>query len=101
MHDAIQHFSQYLRCGPEFEVYTDHKPLIYMVTTAVRTANRVVLRYLINLQEYSFSVTYMQGKLNLQADAVSRMMQYGDPDMQTSKSRDELRDDNGPYKVDK
>ena len=86
MHDAIQHFSQYLRCGPEFEVYTDHRPLIYMVMTAVRTANKVVLRYLINLQEYSFSVTYMKGSLNLQADAVSRMIRYGEPHMHFPKT---------------
>ena len=81
-------------------MFTDHRSLIYMVMTAVRTANKVVLRYLINLQEYSFLVTYMKSSLNLRADAVSRMIRYGVPHIHFPKTADKLRDDSGSMDLD-
>ena len=58
-------WSQYLRHGEAFEVHSDHKALIYMLTTTISTANRVVMRYILDLQGFDFSLHYIAGKLKL------------------------------------
>ena len=85
-----------MRHGPTFKVYSDHRALIYMLTTSIRTANRVVMRYILDLQEYNFSLHYKKGTLNLEADAVSRLLRYDDESIFFPKTADELRDDKGP-----
>ena len=96
LHDSILFWGVYLRHGPAFEVACDHKALIYMLTTSVRTANRVVMRYILDLQEYNFSLHYCKGSLNIEADAVSRLLRYDDESIFFPKTADELRDDHGP-----
>jgi hypothetical protein len=77
LHDSILFWGVYLRHGPTFKVYSDHRELIYMLTTSIRTANRV------------------KGTLNLEADAVSRLLRYDDESIFFPKTADE-RDDKGP-----
>ena len=96
LHGSILFWGVYLRHGPTFKVYSDHRALIYMLTTSIRTANRVVMRYILDLQEYNFSLHYKKGTLNLEADAVSRLLRYDDESIFFPKTADELRDDKGP-----
>ena len=93
LHDSILFWGVYLRHGPAFDIHCDHKALIYMLTTSVRTANRVVMRYILDLQEYNFSLHYCKGSLNIEADAVTRLLRYDDESIFFHKTADELRDD--------
>jgi len=80
LHDSIMHWAAYLSNGIPFEVVVDHRALVYLVTAPTQTANRRLLRYVLDLQGFNFSVIYQKGTKHLQADAVSRLFQYGDTD---------------------
>ena len=69
---AINDSSFYLQ-GCEFEVVTDHKPLLgTFVKPLSDVENARLLRFREKLAHYSFTVTYVPGKLHLIADALSR-----------------------------
>ena len=63
-------FREYL-LGAEFEVYTDNNPLCYAMTTAKLDATSS--RWVADLANFRFSVTYRAGRLNSDADALSRI----------------------------
>ena len=63
-------FSDYLKYGPPFIVYTDTNPLTYVLTTA--KLNATGLRWLPDLSDYNFTVKYRPGKANVDADYFSR-----------------------------
>ena len=63
-------FHEYLY-GGEFEVYTDNNPLTYVLTTAKVDATGQ--RLIASLANYSFSLDYKTGKTNIEADALSRI----------------------------
>ena len=65
-----ERFSDYLRYGPPFKVYTDNNPLTYVLTTA--KLNAVGMRWVTELGEYQFTIHYKRGKENLDADYLSR-----------------------------
>jgi hypothetical protein len=97
LHDAILHWRPYLwGTYHEFEVFTDHYALCYMVTKMGGTAHshQRLTRLCLDLQGYSFSVTHRKGSENLDADAISRLLQHND----IAYVHDEysLRDDFGP-----
>ena len=62
-------FHEYLH-GGSFEVLTDNNPLTYILTTAKLDATGQ--RWVANLANYNFSIKYKSGKLNVDADALSR-----------------------------
>ena len=62
-------FHEYLY-GGSFEVLTDNNPLTYILTTAKLDATGQ--RWVANLANYNFSIKYKSGKLNVDADALSR-----------------------------
>ena len=62
-------FHEYLY-GGNFEVLTDNNPLTYILTTAKLDATGQ--RWVANLANYNFSIKYKSGKLNVDADALSR-----------------------------
>ena len=76
LHDAIIHWSTYLRTGRHFEVVTDHYALVYMVTRPPRENNGRILRYTTDLLGYRFSVLHRKGGDHLDADAVSRLLRH-------------------------
>jgi len=78
LHDAIMHWSVYLRTGVEFQVVVDHSALAYLVNSPATTANRRLLRYCLNLSAFRFSVVYKKGEHHECADAISRMFRYED-----------------------
>ena len=65
-----ERFSDYLRYGPPFSVYTDNNPLTYVLTSA--KLNAVGMRWVNELAEYQFTIHYRRGKENVDADYLSR-----------------------------
>ena len=63
-------FHEYLY-GTEFQVFTDNKPLTYVLTTA--KLNATGHRWVAALSNNTFSITYKPGKANRDADALSRI----------------------------
>ena len=68
---AICHkFRDYLYYAPTFTVYTDNKPLTYVLSTARLTA--VGHRWVGELADFHFDIKYRPGKMNADADTLSR-----------------------------
>ena len=63
-------FSDYLKYGPSFTVYTDNNPLTYVLTSA--KLNAVGLRWVAELADYDFEIKYRPGRVNTDADYLSR-----------------------------
>ena len=66
---AIQKFRPYIH-GRDFEVYTDHHSLRWLLTSQLKSAQ--LWRWVMQLQEYRFAVHYRKGVDNVVADALSR-----------------------------
>ena len=64
-------WSHLVNKAPEFSVYADNNPLIYVLTTAKLDATGQ--RWIAALANYSFSLHYKSGKTNIEADALSRI----------------------------
>ncbi len=66
-----ERFTDYLRFSPlVFTVYTDNNPLTYVLSSA--KLNAVALRWVNDLADYNFMIKYRAGKLNTDADYLSR-----------------------------
>ena len=65
-----ERFTDYLRYGPPFVVYTDNNPLTYVLTSA--KLNAVGQRWANDLADYNFTIKYRPGKENIDADYLSR-----------------------------
>ena len=63
-------FHDYLY-GANFEVVTDNNPLTYVLTSAKLDASGH--RWVAALANYNFSISYRSGKLNMDADRLSRL----------------------------
>jgi len=61
---AVEYFRVYLY-GQEFKICTDHQPLKWMFSIKVA-------RWIMKLSEYQFSIEYKPGKINGNADGLSR-----------------------------
>lgn len=58
--------------GSEFTVYTDHKPLRSLFTSEMKNVR--IQRWAIMLEEYGCNIEYKQGKTNIPADMLSRIV---------------------------
>ena len=67
---VTERFHAYLY-GGHFEVYIDNNPLTYILTTAKLDATGQ--RWITSLANYNFKIFYRSGKLNVEADALSRI----------------------------
>jgi hypothetical protein len=94
LHDCIIHYAIYLKHIPHFEVFSDHFSLKYMVKSDRMSTNGRLMRYLMDLQGYNFSLYYRKGIENQDADAVSRLLRQTDSPVYLSE--DELREESGP-----
>ena len=65
-----ERFHEYLY-GGEFEVYTDNNPLTYILPTTKLDATGQI--WIASLANYNFKIFYRSGKLNVEADALSRI----------------------------
>lgn len=68
---ALQDF-EYLVRDTHFTLRTDHKNLAYLNTETPK-----VVRWKLAVQEFDFDLEYVQGELNVAADALSRVFQEG------------------------
>lgn len=67
---ATKYFRPYLY-GRKFKVITDHKPLTWLFS--IKEPNSKLLRWRLKLEEYNYDIEYKKGKLNQNADALSRI----------------------------
>ena len=93
LHDIILYFDVYLQ-GVQFDVFTDHCALIYMVKAQEMSNNGRLMRYLMDIQHYNFRLYYKKGTLHVDADAVSRLLKLGEQPQYLDK--DSLEWDKGP-----
>ena len=70
-------FHDYLY-GANFEVITDNNPLTYVLTSAKLDASGH--RWVAALANYNFSISYRSGKLNMDADGLSRLSEGSLPE---------------------
>lgn len=94
LHDALLHWSYYLKNGIHFEVIVDHYALISMILKMNGDATGRLLRMCLDLQEFNFTVTHRPGSKHLCADAVSRLLQMDETPY--LRNAVDLRDDFGP-----
>lgn len=71
IHWAITYFRPYLY-GRRFTVKTDHRPLVYLFT--MKNPSSRLTRIRVDLEEFDFSIEHVEGKLNIGADALSRVI---------------------------
>ena len=99
LHDCILHYATFLKYIPHFEVFSDHNALRYMVNSENSTTNGRIVRYLLDLQGFRFSLYYRKGTENCDADAVSRILRrYDEP---VILAEDELDNHNGVVSAEK
>ena len=68
---VCDHFRDILYYAPHFTVYTDNNPLTYVLSTA--KLNATGHRWVSELAEFAFDIKYRPGRVNQDADALSRM----------------------------
>ena len=57
--------------GIEFEMLTDHKPLVSVLGARLKPPSARIGRWLLQLQQYRYTITHIPGKAN-RADILSR-----------------------------
>ena len=67
---STKYFRPYLY-GKRFIIQTDHRPLVWLMS--LKDPNSKLLRWKVKLDEYDFEIRYKEGKLNTNADALSRI----------------------------
>ena len=67
---AVKYFRPYL-FGRKFKILTDHKPLQWLFS--LKEPNSKLMRWRLKLEEYDYEIIYKKGKLNSNADALSRV----------------------------
>jgi RNase H-like domain found in reverse transcriptase/Reverse transcriptase (RNA-dependent DNA polymerase)/Integrase zinc binding domain/Integrase core domain len=97
---AIKHWSAYLRVQ-EFTAIVDHHALIYLVTQPAKTSNVRLLNWISDLHAYRFKIYHRSGKKHMDADGVSRLLQYKDLEVHNAMdtSDEEAARLNGPATV--
>lgn len=68
---VCEKFHDYLFYAPSFTVYTDNNHLTYVMSTA--KLNAVGHRWVGELADYHFEIKYKPGKVNNDADTLSRL----------------------------
>lgn len=66
---SVSHFRPYLY-GRKFTIITDHKPLVWL--HSVKDPSSRLWKWKHKLSEYEYKIEYKAGKINLNADALSR-----------------------------
>lgn len=67
---ATKYFRPYL-FGRKFNIITDHKPLQWLFS--LKYPNSKLIRWRFKLEEFDYNIIYKKGKLNTNADALSRI----------------------------
>ena len=75
---VVQHFQHYLGLKP-FTIVTDHSALKWLQTCKMPKGRRA--RWMTELQQYEFKIIHRPGKLNANADALSRMYEENETEV--------------------
>ena len=67
---AVKYFRPYVY-GKKFTIITDHKPLQWLFS--IKDPHGKLMRWRLKLSEYDYDIVYKKGKLNANADALSRV----------------------------
>lgn len=67
---AVKHFRPYL-FGKKFTIITDHQPLKWLFSS--KDPSSRLVRWRLKLEEYQYEIVYKPGRLNSNADALSRI----------------------------
>lgn len=67
---GCKYFRPYL-FGRKFTIYTDHRPLAWLFS--LKDPNSKLIRWRLKLEEYDYDIIYKKGRLNTNADALSRI----------------------------
>lgn len=67
---ATKYFRPYLY-GRKFTIVTDHKPLQWLFS--LKEPNSKLVRWRLRLEEFDYDICYKKGKLNSNADSLSRL----------------------------
>lgn len=67
---AVKHFRPYL-FGRKFKLITDHRPLTWLFS--IKDPGSRLARWRLKLEEYDYEIIYKPGKINKNADALSRI----------------------------
>lgn len=67
---AMGYYRPYL-FGRKFEIVTDNKPLNWLMS--LKEPNSKLIRWALKLKEFDYTIKYKPGKINSNADALSRI----------------------------
>lgn len=67
---SVKHFRPYLY-GRKFKLITDHRPLTWLFS--IKDPGSRLARWRLKLEEYDYEIIYKPGKVNKNADALSRI----------------------------
>lgn len=67
---AVKHFRPYL-FGRKFKLVTDHRPLTWLFS--IKDPGSRLARWRLKLEEYDYEILYKPGRINKNADALSRI----------------------------
>lgn len=67
---AVKHYRSYL-FGRKFKIITDHRPLTWLFN--LKEPGSRLVRWRLKLEEYDYRIEYKPGKINSNADALSRI----------------------------
>ena len=70
---CLEEWDAELRSVEKFEIRSDHKNLEYFMS--VRKLTERQMRWSLILSRYNFTISYLKGKDNIRADALSRREQ--------------------------
>jgi len=77
---SVNYFRPYLY-GHKFNLVTDHRPLVWL--ESVKDPTSRLVRWRLKLAEYEYKIIYKAGKINLNADALSRNPAIPNPPSET------------------
>ena len=70
--EAVTRVWKHWLVGHQFEIHTDHAPLVQILTKKVEDLTPRQLRWLERLEPFSFTISFIRGNENKVADALSR-----------------------------
>lgn len=88
---ATKYFRPYL-FGRKFNIITDHKPLQWLFS--LKDPSSKLLRWRIKMEEFDYKIIYKKGKLNTNADALSRIEIHTKDTNDISVLKDYIREQN-------
>ena len=86
--NALQKFRHYLY-GTHFEIHTDNQALSFILKC--RLANSRLTRWILAIEEYSFTIKYCRGTENTIADILSRYAPQAVKEEEYEATKDELK----------